>query len=512
MKNPQGRGDGSGASRRRTLVVGSSLQATAQVMLVVINLALTPYVIGGFGPERFSIYLLVSSVSVLMATMDGGIGAAAQRFFTLYAGTGDVHARSRTLASLIGLTAIVTACVFPVALVLAPRLLQFFRVEAQYEAETVFLLRSLIALTGVLVIRNLFNSLLFAHRRFIVTAGAAMASHVLFAAGMIASVELGWGLYGVAVTLISVQVLVSAVNVPFALRLVDRRQFGWFGWTHLREFMGYAWKLQLSSVLTLVSGQKDQLVAGRLLGAQASGPFGQGANLAAQLVRLPMNAFSPMQSVVGQDVGRLGEKSSVQRTELLQRIWVRLSVVWVAVGVPAVYVGVRAWLPESYATAGAVASILMVGLFFHLATTVLRLWCLTVGRAGLELETLAVAFVVNVAVSIGLYPVLGMIGVVLGTTVGHAVGALYMQWRAMAVLDQPLRSFWKDVPLGTLLLLLGLTAAVELSVEAYLPRGFPGIVAAGVLALPSAVLAFFMLVPRAERHTARDLVLRRHRR
>ncbi|MFK5582844.1 oligosaccharide flippase family protein [Serinicoccus sp. LYQ131] len=509
MKRGVDSGERSGGSRRRTLVVGSGLQAMAQVMLLVVNLALTPYVIAGFGPERFSIYLLVSSISLLMSTLDGGIGAAAQRFFTLYAGSGDVRARSRMLASLVAITTASTACIFPVVFIFAPRLTDFFYVEPQYQPETVFLLRSLIALTGVLIIRNLFNSLLFAHRRFVVTASAAMASHVLFAVGMIASVELDWGLYGVAGTLISVQVFVSAVNIPFALRLVDSRHLRWFGWPRLREFMGYAWKLQLSSFLTLISAQKDQLVAGRLLGAQASGPYGQGANLAGQLVRLPMNALSPMQSVIGQDVGRLGEQDSVRSAELLQRVWVRLSCVWLALGVPAVYVGVRAWLPESYALTGVIAPILMAGLFFHLMTTVLRLWCLTVGKAGLELETLTVAFFVNVGVSIGLYPVMGMVGVVLGTATSHAFGALYMQWRARSVVEQPLRTFWREIPYLTTLVLFIVTAAIELTAEPYLPSGFAGILTAGILALPSAVLAFFLLVPRAERQTAWRAVLRR---
>lgn len=488
-----------GGSRRKALVLGSGLQAISQVLLLVINLILTPYVIAGFGPERFSIYLLVASICLLMSTLDGGVGAAAQRFFTIYAGSGDIAARSRLMASLVGLTTLSTLCIFPFLLIFAPSIVSYFHVAAEYRDETIFLMRSLAALTGILIVRNLFNSLLFAHRRFVITASAAMVSHFIFAGGMIASVQFKWGLYGVAGTLIAVQVFVSAVNVPFALRLLDRHHFGWFGKERFREFLGYAWKLQVSSMITLIAAQKDQLVAGRLLGAQLSGPYGQGSNLAAQLVRMPMNALSPMQSVIGQDVGRLGEENSLQRTELLQRVWVRLSTVWLALGAPVVYVGVRAWLPDSYDLAGSVATILVVGLFFQLATTVLRLWCLTVGRPGLELESLAMGLAVNVIASIGLYPVLGMLGVIAGTAVSHAFVALYMQWRATRVLESPLRSFLREIPVPALVVISAITTGLALLAESHLPHGFLGIVTAALLALPGVAIAFFWLVPAAER-------------
>lgn len=510
VKAPGGRSVPASEGRRRALVLGSGLQAMAQVMMLVINLILTPYVIAGFGPARFSIYLLVSSICLLMSTFDGGIGAAAQRFFTLYAGARAVRDSSQLMVSLVAVTAVGVAAVFPVLLVLAPSIVSYFHVEPEFSEEAIFLMQSLAALTGVLIVRNLFNSLLFAHRRFVVTASASMISTLVFAGGMIASVEFGWGLFGVGWTLIAVQVVVTAINVPSALMLLDRREFGWFGWARLREFLGYAWKLQISAMITLLTAQKDQLVAGRLLGAQLSGPYGQGVNLAAQLVRLPMNAFAPMQSVIGQDVGSLGERNSVQRTEALQRVWVRLATVWLALGVPTIYVGVHAWLPDSFAMAGVVAPMLMVGFYFTLATAVLRLWCLTVGRPGLELEALTVGLVVNVALSVGLYSPLGVLGVIAGTAASSIFVAVYMQWRAATVLERPLRSFLRDIPFGALLVTFGVTTILSLSARPYLPEGFLGIATAGLLAIPGAVIAYFWLVPAAERSRMWRSVRRTH--
>ncbi len=496
-------------SRRRTLLMGTGLQATAQIVMLVINLALTPYMIDGLGPERFSIYLLVSSISLMASSFDGGIGATAQRFFTLYAGSNDVDSRTRMLVSLVLITTVSTALIFPVVVYFAPHLMTFFKVDAALRAEAVFMLRSLIALTGVLVIRNLFNSLLFAHRRFVITASAAMASHLIFAAGMILTVERDWGLRGVALTLIAVQVFVSSVNVPCALQHLDRRSVGWMGSKQLREFGRYAWKMQLSSILTLLAAQKDQLVAGRLLGAQNSGPFGQGSNLAAQLRRLPMNALQPMQSVIGHDVGRGTEVDSLHQTERLQRVWVQLSTVWLALGVPTTYVGVRAWLPDSYDMAGYVVPVLLVGLYFQLAASVLVLWSLTVGRPDLQLEMLALGLVFNVGLSVALYPIFGMMGVVAATSLSNVLSALYLQWRASRALDPPLRSFMRDVPVIPMLGISGFTTVLLLSMEPLLPTGFPGILSAGALAVPGLLLAIVWLVPQSERARWAKMLTRR---
>ncbi|MDO5501458.1 MAG: polysaccharide biosynthesis C-terminal domain-containing protein, partial [Propionibacteriaceae bacterium] len=347
----------------------------------------------------------------------------------------------------------------------------------------------LIVLTGALLVRNLFNALLFAHGRFVTVALAQMASHLVFAGGMILTVRLDWGLYGVAGTLISVQVLVT---------LVDLRQLGWMGRAGFLGFLGYAWKVQVSTLLTLVTAQKDQLVAGRLLSAQNSGPFGQGSNLAAQLSKLPLNALSPMQSVVGADVGRLGVEASKGPTQTLQLVWVRFAAAWLAIGAPATYVGVRAWLPDSFELTGVIVPILMCGLFFQLCGTVLVLWCLTVGRPGLQLEMMVMGLAVNVVLSVVLYLAIGMMGVVVATAISNVAAALYLQFRCTRTLEHPLRSFVRDIPVLQMLVIAGVTAALELLAEPFLPDGFPGIAAAGVVALPGVLCAVLLLVPRAE--------------
>lgn len=483
-------------SRLHRLATGTGLQGTAQLWQIGINLALTPYIISGLGPQRYGVFLLVSTLTVMIANFDGGIGASALRYFTIYAGTGDRAARTRLMTTLVAIVTGLVLVIFTGILLLAPTLLEFFRVGPRLWNESLFLLRTLTVLSGVLLLRNLFNSILFAHGRFGVTATATILSYVVYAGGLILTVELGWGLYGVTWTLLAQQVTVTLINVPYAMRYLELRAIRFTTRAELLDFLRYAWKMQISALLLVVLTQKDQFVAGRVLGAEQSGPYGQGVNFSQQLRSLPMNAFSPMQAMIGQDVGRQGASRSLEGTARLQHVWVRLVAGWIAVAIPVSYYGVRAWLPESFELAGTVAAILVVGQFFQLAVAVLLLWALSLGHPELDLRYTLVAVVTNITLSFALYPLLGLIGVVVATAAAQAVGAVFLAWHARHVLSAHPPVFLRDVALLPTLVAGLLTWGLLVAAQPVIPDGPIGLILSGLLAGPALMMYAWWAMPR----------------
>ena len=81
-------------SSRSVLVRGGGWNAAAQLSPILVNLALTPYVIHGLGLARFGLYILAVSIADFFSSFDGGLYAAAQRYFAVYAGQTD-RKRSR---------------------------------------------------------------------------------------------------------------------------------------------------------------------------------------------------------------------------------------------------------------------------------------------------------------------------------------------------------------------------------------------------------------------------------
>ncbi len=475
-------------SGARALISGTSWQTLSQLIPLVVNLALTPYVIAGFGPARYSVFLLVTSIATMLGRFDGGIGQSALRFFTVNAGRGDTAATTRLVCTISMVALAFGVVLTTVVFLCTPAILGFFRLNPGLVDEAGVLLRVLCALIGLLLLRNVFNSVLMAALRFRITATAIIVGHVVYTAGLVASVELGWGLYGVAATMIAQQVIGSLITVPPVIRLLDRGGIGWLGRPELAEFFGYAWKVQISGLLVVAQTQKDQLVAGRVLSAQESGPFGLGSNFAMQLRQLPLNAIAPIQATIGAQVGRLGPVDALPSAERLQRTWVRLITGWSVLGVPATYVGVRAWLPDSYSLSATVAAILVAAAFFHLAVIVLKVWALSLGRPDVDVRASVAGVVANVVMSFLLYWPFGLIGVVVGSALGQMCNAFVYVWAAARALPVAPRSFVRDVPWWQALVGFALASGLELWLAPMLPRGVLGLATAAFAALPAALV------------------------
>lgn len=463
-----------------TLLRGTSWQTAAQIIPLVVNLAMTPWVIHGLGGARYSVFLLISSIVALLGNLDGGIGRSALRFFTIYAGRGDRVSTTRLLTSVGTIVVVGSLLVSLAVLPSAGRILEFFRLDDALVAEAKVLLYVMVPFTGFLFLRNLYSSVVFAQQRFGTMAIAKLSGYAAYTIGVVLTVVHGWGLYGIAGALVAQGVLLGVISIPAGLRYLDRRGVGFIAREEFRTFFRYAWRVQASGLLSLIGIQKDQLVAGRILSAQASGPFGQGTSFATQLSQMPNNAVGPIQAMTGQRVGRLGAAAAAPSVEAIQTMWVKAVTGWCLVGAPAAYFGVRAWLPDSYALAGSVASILIAGNLFWLLTVVTLVWSLTLGHSEIEMRAQIAALATNVVLSVVLYLTVGMLGIVIATALGQLAMMLCVTWDTRRRLERRLRWFGRDIPILAALVGCGSSAWLGHVLSPSLPRGALGLLVAGL--------------------------------
>lgn len=270
----------------------------------------------------------------------------------------------------------------------------------------------------------------------------------------------------------------------------------------LGEFFGYAWKVQVTGLTVLLSSQKDQMAAGRLLSAQQSGPFGQGASFAGQLRMLPLNATYPMQALIGSEVTREGADQAVSKVERLQRIWVKAVVGWFGIAASAAWFAVAAWLPGMFELAAPVATALLVGGLFQLLNHVANLWALTLGNSSIEMRSTLVGLAVNVAVSVAAGLQFGMAGVIAGTVVGQLVATLFFAWMFKQRITVPLRGFLRDIPWLALIVGVAVTLGLEIWADGSLPDGALGLVVGGILGAPGFIIYLLMAFSRDEMKAA----------
>lgn len=492
----------------RVLLSGTSWQTSAQLIPLLINLAMTPWIISGLGPQRYSIFLLVSTATLLLSQFDGGIGTSAMRFFTIYAGRDDRATTARLLVSVSFVIVLVSGMVTVLAIVFTDPILALVRVSDAYLAETRVLFRALTAMITLLLLRNLFSAVVNSRQLFRVTAAASLAGYAVYMTGLVLTVVHGWGLTGVAITMVLQQVVSSSITVPAALPYLMRPTPLFMNRREAGKFFRYAWRVQVTGLSNIITSQKDQMVAGWAITAQQSGPYGQGSNFAGQFRSMALNATFPMQALIGSEVARHGAEAAVEKITKLQRLWVCAVVGWCGIGSATAFFAVRHWLPSSYSLAAPVASTLLVGAMLALLKHVSNLWSLTLGHSEIEMRASLVGMLVNLTLTVALGSIVGMPGVVLATVLGQLVSMLFFSWQ-LRKLQVRLPWFVREVPVVGLLVGVLVTVGLQLLADDHLPQGALGLLCSGLLGGPGVVVyALIALGPRGLRQGA-ELLRRR---
>src|SRR4051794_32024846 len=79
----------------RGLFSGVGFSALAQVAPRAPNLALTPYLIGHLGLDRFGVWSLMVVLLATLTVLDGGVGASLARFYAYHGARGDREGTGR---------------------------------------------------------------------------------------------------------------------------------------------------------------------------------------------------------------------------------------------------------------------------------------------------------------------------------------------------------------------------------------------------------------------------------
>jgi O-antigen/teichoic acid export membrane protein len=497
-------------SPRSVLVRGGSWQVVGQVVPLAVNIALTPLIIAGLGLDRYGLFMLVNVLSGVLQQFDGGVYGAAQRSFGLHAGAGDRRSATRLLLSVLLVVTAAAGVLFGVCYLLAPAVVGLFRVPGALLGEGTHLLRAVVAIIALAMLRNLFTALINAQGRFALTNTTLLAGHLVYVVGLLVTLHQGWGLRGIAWTLLAQQVLATLVIVPAACALLDRRGVRLLPWRELRAFFAYGLAVQWSGLMNLVNLQADALVVGAVLPVRAVGVLTSGSNFANQLRMVPMNILAPVQAVLARRVGQGDDAASRALFERVQHWWVVGTAGWGVVGAGAAGFGVAAWLGPDFHLSGVVATVMLVGYLPGLMGAVLAVWTQVLGRPRLAARCATVAAVLNIALTLALIGPFGIPGTVTATAISQVVAAVLLLRLAQRELDGGVRSFLRDVPVAACAVTAVVVLACELAVRPLVPSGALGLLACGAAAAPALLVYGCLAVgPRRAVQELRALRARR---
>ncbi|MFT3886590.1 MAG: polysaccharide biosynthesis C-terminal domain-containing protein [Arachnia sp.] len=484
-------------SLARRLARGTGWQALAQMSPLVFNLALTPFLIHGFGTGLYGVFLLIAVLQQFIGSVDGGVGASSRRYFGIYTGRGDRATLTSLLTTLFVIMAAAATVLCSLLLLAAPQIMGFFPGSAEDPDGAVFLLRVMIILAGVAQVRGLFTQVLLTSNLFRFTALGDLLGFFAYATGMVLAVHNGTGLVGIALAFIAQQVFPTLMVIPAALRRLDWSAVRFVPRSLLKEFFGYAWKVQISGTLTLLADYGDSLFVGRFAAPQMT-MFGTGASFANTMRGVPFNATVPIDTNITRAIGEHGAAGAVEQVVKIQRLWVRLIAGWIAVGVPAASFGVTAWLHLGSDLPGHVAAVVLLAYGVNLAMMVQRFWLNGLGRSGLTLSYDLINMVINLSLTFPLILSFGVVGTISATLIAAICAATYLTWVGQRRVDTPLPTPWSEVPWFSALLAsafsgLSCWAVAHYIVGTYVPYGALALLTLGAAAAP-ALLAYVVYI------------------
>jgi O-antigen/teichoic acid export membrane protein len=471
----------------RILLTGALWNNLSSFVPIAANIALTPYLIHGFGIERWGLLALVSSISVFFGPLGGGLGGTMTRYFALYAGRDDRQKTTETLIT-VGALLVVLGCVATlVSWFASPLFMDLFSVHGSLRSEGTFLLRTLGILVAASFLHNLFNAIINARQRYAFTNTLSIATSLAGYGGLVLSVQTGAGLRGVALVYVGQQLLASAATVPCAVRYMTREGVRFLSRSELKEILRYAASVQLMGVISVVNSEVDSLLVGGLFRLRAMAFYNAGSTVASGLRNLTYNFLAPFGTHLTHAFARGGDQGTVRPFERLQRAWVVITTGICSTGLGASYFAVVEWLGPQFRLGGEVAAIALAGHLVNLWTGVLTQYLAAVGRPEIEARYAACAMLLNVLGTLALV-LLGPLGVAGGGALAAIVASLYLVRLARARYNSQTTSFLKEVPLFPALIGFVATASLEKLAQPYAPQGPIGLLFSGVPALAGLVV------------------------
>jgi O-antigen/teichoic acid export membrane protein len=472
---------------------------------------LTPFVLHHLGPGQYALWVLVSSVVAYGSLLDFGIAHAVTKFVAEHRAQGEFERARSVFATAVALFLGVGALIVLLSGALAPIFPDLFDIPASDRQMASWLVGLSGAALGLAIPCTAAPAVLRGLQRFDLVNLVNVVGSLLSAAGTVLVLWQGAGAIGLVLVNLVVRLALQVPTFWLIDRVAPDLRFGWrdVRRSTARTVASFSYLLFLTHLGGQLETKTDEIVIGRFLPLVAVTPY----NLARQLGNLPQLLTQQFLVLLLPLASEMNAGNERERLRSLHLVSTRLTL---AVSLPfacglTVLAGpfLTAWVGPGYAQYGHIVVLLTVASVIdtsvwpaaHILQGIARHALLAVAAIGTGLA--------NLALSLALVNVWGVLGVALGTLIPTTVvclGAVVPY--ALRVLGISTRQMLRHAYLPALLPAVPTLVVLYALREAFQPQGWFALLLVGGLGLLTYAAAYLSGRSSAmERRLARQLAV-----
>ena len=400
--------------------------AGTRIAMMLVGFLLTPYILFSLGMVDFGLLAIFGSLAGYLGLLDFGLGGTFVKFITEYAERNELRSARQVITfGTLFYAGFGIAMGIP-AFFLAPALVHLFHMPGGQMPHAVNVFREFLVLVIASMIVSIPGAAVVAKHRMDLASRNWFAAYFVYAALVAVLLHLHYGITGVVLAQAAQVAVGTGLQYLTARRLIGplfidprkldgtivRRMFTFGGWT------------QLTSLLNVVIGDAGRFVSASVVSIASVSYYEIGGKLAYIARTLPNNlvdAVSPAAAAADAHA----DVESLRQIELTGSLYLLLATTLIAgFVVGACDPIVRVWLGVRYPYVVAVTLWIAVGYVLSSGATVGVTMLRSIGKPNLEAVCFAAGAAVNVAATLVLTRMFGVVGAAAGTCVGWAAFAL----------------------------------------------------------------------------------------
>jgi O-antigen/teichoic acid export membrane protein len=387
---------------------------------LLLGLWLTPFIIGHLGRESFGLWLLIGSMLGYFDLMDLGVRSALIRYTAREKALGEQGHLAETVRRAMGASSAAAVVAFIAFVPLGLSLQGFLIAGSGVSAETV---RALVLIAGANLalgfLLAFFSGVLAGARRYDITSGVAVSLAIVRAGMTIAALKAGWGIGGLAGSVLLSSVLQCAVMFFIARRIFPEVRFlplvpvGAIA----RDLVRYGLSSVLLQLAVKVVYYTDSIVVAAFLSKAAVATFG----IASTLIEFLRGVVGSMTNVLTPSASEMDARRDLAGLRALMERGTRLSLVLAAPVLATFFLDrgrfLDLWVGPEFADSAVILRILALGQLVALPTLTGSVVLYAMNRHRWNAFLAIGEAAANLVLSVLLVGVMGLSGVAWGTTI-----------------------------------------------------------------------------------------------